>query len=259
MTVSPRAGVRPVALVPLVLLLLLVLCARARIASAQGLEGRPLPSSSSSVPSWELGGRASYLAPPIHGGSNPFGAGFGARLGLSTSNVYVGVTVIDYLGSQDVDLTTHSLLYGGEVGYGFSVATGTGVFFTVRPEAGVGGLTLFYTTPNARSAPSSSATVKTRANVDVITTASASSNVVSSGSSSGSSGGSSSSSSVSDTTTVTVSNIYFQPGVTVMFSSASSFVGVKGSMLLVPGIADGAGGTSTWLTYGVEGELGFRF
>lgn len=44
-----------------------------------------------------------------------------------------------------------------------------------------------------------------------------------------------------------------------MFSSATSFVGVKGSMLLVPGIADGAGGTSTWLTYGIEGDLGLRF
>ena len=225
------------------------------VAAAQGLEGRPLPSSSSTAPSWELGGRASYLAPPIRGGSNPFGAGFGGRLGFSTSNVYLGVSVIDYLGSQDVDLTTHSLLYGGEVGYGFTVQTGTGVFFTVRPEAGVGGLTLFYTTPTASSLPASSATVKTRANVDVVTTASASSSVVS-GSSSSSSGGSSS---IPDTTTVTVSNVYFQPGVTIMFSSAASFVGVKGSMLLVPGIADGAGGTSTWLTYGIEGELGLRF
>jgi hypothetical protein len=248
MTVSPRACVR---------LIVLVLLAQPRVASAQGLEGRPVPSSSSSAPSWELGGRASYLAPPIHGGSNPFGAGFGGRLGLSTSNVYVGVTVIDYLGSQDVDLTTHSVLYGGEIGYGLSVATGTGVFFTVRPEAGVGGLTLFYTTPNTSSAPASSATVKTRANVDVISTASASSNVVSpSSSSSGSSG---SSAAVSNTTTVTVSNIYFQPGLTVMFSSASSFVGVKGSMLVVPGVADGGGGNTTWLTYGIEGELGLRF
>ena len=161
------------------------------VAAAQGLEGRPLPSSSSTAPSWEIGGGVSYLAPPIRGGSNPFGAGFGGRLGFSTSNVYLGVSVIDYLGSQDVDLTTHSLLYGGEVGYGFTVQTGTGVFFTVRPEAGVGGLTLFYTTPTASSLPASSATVKTRANVDVVTTASASSSVVS-GSSSSSSGGSSS-------------------------------------------------------------------
>ncbi len=242
------------ALLRAVLPTLALFVAAPRVASAQSLEGRALPAPSSSATSWELGARASYLAPPIHGGSNPFGAGFGGRLGVSMQSIYIGVSVIDYLGSQDVDLSTRSLLYGAEVGYGFRVPTGNGVFFMVRPEVGAGGLTLFYTTPSTSSTPATSTTVATRANVDVITTASASA------ATSGSSGSSGSSSSpASDTTTTTVSSFYVQPGVTMMFSSASSFAGLKGSMLVVPGVADGVGGTSTWITYGLEADLGVRF
>jgi hypothetical protein len=231
-----------------------ILFGNAPTALAEG-EGRPT-APSRLVTDWELAGRASYLTPPIRGGTNPFGAGFGGRLGLSLANVYLGVTVIDYLGSTDVDLATHGLLYGGEVGYGFRIAAGASKLLTIRPEVGVGGLTLFYTTPSTASATTTSGAVATRANVDVITTATATK--VTTPPSRSPSPSSGSSASASQPNTVTMSNLYVQPALTVMLSAASGFVGVKGSMLVVPGISDGVS-SSTWLSYGVEGQLGVRF
>src|ERR1700690_3817341 len=42
----------------------------------------------------ELAAQASYVTPPIRGGANPFGAGFGGRVGLVYSGFYVGASVV---------------------------------------------------------------------------------------------------------------------------------------------------------------------
>jgi hypothetical protein len=195
---------------------------------------------------WELAGRASYAAPPVRGGTSPFGAGFGGRLGFAIANVYVGASVVDYLGSTDIDAWAHGVLYGGELGYGFRSGDLGGVVLIVRPQVGVGGLTIFHTTPIASSSATTSRTVRTRTDVDVVTTASG-------GTSSGSSG------SASNTTTTSLSNIYVQPGVTMMVASKATFAGVNANVLVIPGVVYGDNAPTTWMSYGLEAQLGVRF
>jgi hypothetical protein len=195
---------------------------------------------------WELAGKAAFGAPPVRGGTTPFGAGFGGRLGFSIANVYLGASVVDYLGSTDVDAWSHGVLYGGELGYGIRSGDLGGVVLVVRPQVGVGGLTVFHTTPIAASTATTSRTVRARADVDVVTTASG-----------GSSGGSSGS--ASNTTTTSLSNVYVQPGVTMMVSGKSTFAGVNANVLIIPGVTYGENSPTTWMSYGLEGQLGVRF
>jgi hypothetical protein len=197
-------------------------------------------------PEWELAGKAAYSAPPVRGGTSPFGAGFGGRLGFSIAGVYLGASVVDYMGATDIDAWAHGVLYGGEIGYGLRSSDVGGVTFVIRPQVGVGGLTVFHTTPITSSSSTTSRTVRTRANVDVITTASG-------GTSSGSSG------SASNTTTTSLSNVYLQPGVTFLVSSKSTFAGVNANVLLIPGVTYGDNAPTTWMSYGLEGQLGVRF
>jgi hypothetical protein len=176
----------------------------------------------------ELGGSASYLTAPIRGGTSPFGAGFGGRVGLVFGGFYVGARVVDYLGGSDVHLSDKALLYGVEVGYGFPFASVGGSTFTLRPQVGVGDAAIAHTDPSL-------------AKVDIVTTASGSS-----------------SSSSSDT--ITVNSIYLQPGITAMFSAGSNFVALNGSMLVIPSISyGGSSDSATWLCYGLQADLGFRF
>jgi hypothetical protein len=176
----------------------------------------------------ELGAAALYLTPPIHGGTNPFGAGFGARLGMSISGLYLGVRVADFLGGKDVDISYQSLLLGAEVGYGPAFRVFEGGLLTLRPQVGVGLASVSYTDPSL-------------AKPDVVTSAS----------------GRSSSSTPSDT--ITVSNVYVEPALVVMLSSSVYFVALQGSALVVPGITYGSADATTWLSFGASGQLGFRF
>jgi hypothetical protein len=179
---------------------------------------------------WELAAKAVYTSPPIRGGTTPFGAGFGGRFGLVVSNLYVGVSVVDYLGGTDIDLSDHAVLYGGELGYGFRVALDDArtSFFVVRPQVGVGGMTLFHVDPSLlkKSSP------------DVVTSASGRS-------------------SRSDTTMV--DSLYLEPAVTVLYASSSYFGGVGANMLVLPNIQYSGAEPSTWLSYGIEMQGGLRF
>jgi hypothetical protein len=200
---------------------------------------------------WEIAGKASYASAPVRGGTTPFGAGFGGRFGFTIAGgVYIGGSVVDYLGATDVDAWSHGVLYGGEVGYGFHLRGFGGTFLVLRPQVGVGGLTVFHTTPNASSSSTTSNAVRTRTTVDVITTATG-------GTSSGSSSASTSTASAS--TTTTLSNLYVQPGVTLLLESAVTFVGVNASMLVIPGVTYGGNEPTTWTSFGIEGQLGLRF
>lgn len=213
----------------------------------------------SSTTTWEIGGKASFLSPPIRGGTNPFGPGFGGRLGVSFGGLYVGASVVDYLGGQDVDLSAHAIMYGGELGYGITKSLGGGAGLTLRPSVSAGGLSVMYTTPTSSattttSTRTSAGTASTQVEVqpvDVITTASASR----------SSGSSSSGLFGSDSTeaTTTVTAFYVQPGATLMLASSWGFIALKGSMTVVPAISDGLTGTATWLVWGGDGEIGLRF
>lgn len=175
----------------------------------------------------ELGGQASYLSGPIRGGTNPFGAGFGAHVGLAfTGGLYLGVTALDFLGGKDVDLSYRALLVGVDVGYAFPFHVFGDALFTLRPQIGLGDAAVYVTDPSLLQA-------------DVVTSASGSS------------------SSSSDTTVV--NNVYLRPGLTAMLSSGGHFVALDGGVLVVPGIAYGGADPSTWISYGLEAQLGFRF
>jgi hypothetical protein len=224
-------------------------------AHAQELDSPSWTRQSTREPDWELAGKAMYTAPPVRGGTSPFGAGYGGRLGFTAGNVYVGASVVNYLGETDVDVWSHALLVGGELGYSFRFDAFGGTSLVLRPQFGAGALTIFRTTPNASAASGTSSTVRARATVDVITTATGgtSSSSGSSGTLSGSSGAAATS------TTTTVSNLYLQPGVTLMLTSAKTFAGVNASMLVVPALSYGGNDPTTWISYGLEGQLGVRF
>jgi hypothetical protein len=195
---------------------------------------------------WEMAAKASLLTPPVRGGTTPFGAGFGGRIGVTLADVYVGISAVDYLGATDVDTWSHGVLYGAEAGYGFRSRTRGGISFILRPQLGAGGVTIFRTEPSAASAATSTK-ARTRAVVDVITTAS------------GGTSGSGSSGSASATTTTSVSNVYLQPGLTLLLRSETVFAGANVSALVIPGLTYGENDATTWVSYGFEGQLGLRF
>jgi hypothetical protein len=233
-------------------------CGIPRSASAQ----EHLSPSRDGEPHWELAGIASYLSPPIRGGTSPFGGGFGGRIGFTVAGVYLGASAVDYLGQTDVDASTHAVLYGGEIGYGLRLSEFSGVSLTLRPQVGVGGVTVLYTEPNTTSTGSTPSNVRARADVDVVTTATARvsrSSAVSP--SSGASGtlGSSSTAAVSDSTTTTLSNVYVEPSVALLLSTPIMFVGVNANVLIVPGLSYAGSDPMTWIAYGIQGQLGVRF
>jgi hypothetical protein len=174
---------------------------------------------------WELAGRAAYVTGPIRGGTDPFGAGIGARAGLTWgTGWYLGGTFTYFLGGRDVDVSYRAILYGLEFGYGFRFRTFGASSLTLRPKIGVGDAAVYYTDPSLAA--------------DVVTSAS------------GSSGASD---------TLTVNNLYLQPGLTAMLEAGGHFVAVDASALVLPGIAYGGADATTWVSYGVQAELGFRF
>jgi hypothetical protein len=173
----------------------------------------------------ELGGRAGYASAPIRGGANPFGLGFGGRFGVAFSGAYIGASVIDFVGASDVDVSYRALLYGFEAGYGVKLRAFGRTTLTLRPMVGVGNAVIYYTDPSL--------------SVDVVTSAS---------------GGSSSRSD-----TISVSNIYVQPSLTMMLSAGGHFAALAANSLVLPNIAYAGANATTWMSYGLEAQLGFQF
>jgi hypothetical protein len=204
---------------------------------ARASEGLPPPSTSTL--DFELGGAFAFTTPPIRGGTSPFGMGFGGRAGLAfSSGVYVGLAVIDYLGSKDVDVTDTALLYGLELGFGFELADAPEAKLTLRPQVGVGGVTVFRTDPSA-SAATTPTSGSGRRQVDVV---------------SGASGGGGGRSNVT-----TVDAFYVQPAITLMYATGAFFMAASPNVLIVPGITYSGAAPSTWLAYGAQAQAGLRF
>jgi hypothetical protein len=74
----------------------------------------------------EIAAKAGY-------GSNDFGFGFGGRAGISFFGFYGGLSAVDYLGKSVDNVTTHTLLLGGELGFGIKISR-----LTIRPLLGLG-------------------------------------------------------------------------------------------------------------------------
>jgi len=215
-----------------------------RDARAQGWEPNPEQQASTEVPGtddpappasdspslpvhFEVGGEGDYVTAPIRGGTNPFGMGFGGRAAVTIGNLFFGAKVLDFLGGSDVDVSYRSLLAGVEAGYDFRVRAWGHTYFVVRPQLGVGDAVIYYTDPSL-------------AKVDVVTSASGSS-----------------SSKSSDT--ISVNNVYLDPGATVMLTSDFVYLSIGGSVLLLPGIVYGGAEATTWLSYGTRLSVGLRF
>ncbi len=96
----------------------------------------------------EIAGKVGYGSDPGGGaGFNRLGFGVGGRAGIALFGIYAGVNIVDYLGGtaspQPCPLmdaspacsggSVHTLMYGGEFGYGFKIS-----IVTIRPQVGVG-------------------------------------------------------------------------------------------------------------------------
>jgi hypothetical protein len=189
----------------------------------------PPPKVAETTRSWELeiGGHTTFTTVPIRGGTTPFGLGFGGRFGVVFRSVYLGLTATHYLGETDVDISNYAILGGLELGYGFTFEAARGRF-TLRPGAAVGIARVFHVDPSAG---------KSTSDVDVVTSASRA---------------------TSTSDTITVDNVYIQPGITLLYAYGAPFVAAKVTALVLPGI-DYGGAASTWLSYGLSGQLGLRF
>src|SRR5277367_3680804 len=87
----------------------------------------------------EVGAKVGYATSPYSGGgTNPLGFGLGGRAGLAfLGGIYLGGNIMYYLGgstnepapaagttgvtNSSVSITTNTLMYGGELGYGFKI------------------------------------------------------------------------------------------------------------------------------------------
>ena len=193
----------------------------------------PPPQAPANTMAVELAGRGGYASAPIRGGTNPFGFGFGGRLGMDLSGLYLGATVVDFLGGKDVDLSYNALLYGVEVGWSLRFPAWSSGYLLVRPLLGLGAISVNVTDPELLA--------QQKGRVDVVTSAS----------------GVSSSSSPSDTTTVT--SVYLRPGAVVMLGSGAHFVALDAGALVLPGISYSGAEATTWISLSADAQLGFRF
>jgi hypothetical protein len=176
---------------------------------------------------FNLNAKAAYLTPPIRGGTTPFDMGYGGALGITVSGVYVGASVIYFLGGRDVTISDHSLFYGLELGYAVNLASLGRGHLTLRPQVGAGGVSIYHTDPST-------------AKVDVVSTASGSR-----------------SSSSSDTTSV--STFYVAPQVTLMYTDERFLVGATGTTMVLPSVSYSGAAATTWVSYGGEAIAGLRF
>lgn len=136
--------------------------------------------------------------------------------------MYVGVSVIDYLGGHDVNTSDRALLYGiDRVRWPVLMRS----HVVLRPVVGVGSAAVSHTDPN-------------QAAMDVVTSASGAA--------------------ASDTTTV--HNVYVRPGATLLLDWPFFFVALRAEVLILPGISDGSTSASTtWFSYTLGGGAGLRF
>ncbi len=195
----------------------------------------PSPQTPSNGPSVHFEGAAGaiYLAPPIRGGTNPFGFGFGGRAGLLVgSHFYAGFALVGYLGGSDVTLSDNSLLVGGELGWDFVLYEAPHLRVSLRPLVGVGNASVSHTDPS----------IVANAKPDVVTTASG--RVVSGG---------------KPSATQTVNDVYVQPKLALVLEHDWHFVALEADGLILPSISYGGADPTTWLSYGAQLQAGVRF
>jgi len=101
----------------------------------------------------EVGAKVGYATNPssVSGATNPLGFGLGGRAGLAfLGGIYLGGNIMYYLGGSQslptetatgapssTSVSVNTLMYGGELGYGFKILD----LLTIRPQVGIGNAT----------------------------------------------------------------------------------------------------------------------
>jgi len=110
----------------------------------------------------EVAGTVGFGTDPLaERGPNPLGFGGGGRAGVAFRGLYLGVALAYYAGASDSRApfsdfsqasriaephsSDHVLTYGLEAGYGFRLLG----LLTIRPQIGLGNLTLSYVQPTS--------------------------------------------------------------------------------------------------------------
>ncbi len=168
----------------------------------------------------ELGGKIGVGSNPNSSGPNPLGFGLGARGGISLAGFYGGASVIYYFGSSQ-DVTA------GGVSLSESVHS---LLYGFEGGYGVKLLDLL--------------TLRAQLGIG---------NATFTASASGQAGGATGGGSVSN------SNLYLEPGAVAMVSLGSWFVGGDANVLILPGIQDTSGQSTTETAITFHGQIGWVF
>jgi len=97
----------------------------------------------------EIGAKAGVgTNPDSGGGTNPLDFGLGGRAGVVLfDHLYGGVNLMYYLGGSDNGESVHTLMYGLEAGWGFTLID----ILTIRPQVGLGNATFSASGPFTES------------------------------------------------------------------------------------------------------------
>jgi len=169
----------------------------------------------------EVAVKAGYGANPGPSDPNPLGFGLGGRAGVSFMGVYGGVNILYYFGgSSSQDLLGVATKFSANsLLYGIEAGYGLTLVDILTLRAHLG-LGNFQETASG-SGSAGSLTV---------------------------SGGSQ-----------TLNNLYLEPGVTGLLGFGLYFVGVDANLLVLPGIKDSNGNSSTESSLTIHGQVGVKF
>jgi hypothetical protein len=175
---------------------------------------------------FELAAKGGGATNPSSATINPLGLGAGGRGGVSFLGFYAGVDILYYVGgshtgptgvvAETETVTQHSLMWGLDLGYNLKLS-----IVTLRPQLGVGNLTIHTSTSTVDVCPNCLA--------------------IGLGSSS------------------QASNLYLEPGVTALVSLGDVFVGADANVLVLPNIASPGGGNTTEAAFTLHAQVGVRF
>jgi len=185
---------------------------------------------------WELAAGGAYMTAPIPGALTPLGGGVGGRFGVDVSGVYLGAASTYFFGGTDSGASETTLLFGGDLGYSVRVSSD----FTLRPLVGLGGALISHSEPLTATSTSTTTSTGRRGRgggADVVSSASG-----------------------SNSNTTRVTSLYVKPGLAAIYGLGSGFfVGLGADILYVPKVTYTDGSVASWLSYGLNGQIGKSF
>ena len=185
---------------------------------------------------WELAAVGGYMTTPITGAPTPLVGGVGGRFGVAISGFYLGAASTYFFGGTDGGASDSTVLFGGEVGYGIHVTPE----FVLRPVVGLGGALISHSEPLTATSTSTTTSTGRRGRgggADVVSSASG-----------------------SNSNTTRVTSLYVKPGLAAIYGLGSGFfVGLGADIIYVPKVTYTDGSVASWLSYGLNGQIGKSF